>query len=533
MLGERRDLRQVGDAEHLAAPRRAPQPLADRACRLAADAGVDLVEHERRATRPRPRPSSARASRATARRPRRRRARARPARPGSARAGTRLARRRVGPDLVARLERDLEATRPPSRAPPARRAPAWPASAPPCARALPSVAASSSRSPRASASAASARSVATSACSSASRSARQRSAWASTASTLPPCLRSSRSYSSSRSSTSSQPAGIGLEALAVAAQLRTEVLGLQPQAAQPLRQRVQLGIDARRRPRPAARPPPARPRRRPRRPPARSPRPRRQRPPAARPRRAAARARPAASACSSSLGSELLDLLDLEREQVEVAIARAGALAQLAQLALQPRARARARRPGRSRSAQMLGAAEAVQQLQLRRGERQPPVLVLAEERDHAPAQRLQVRGRRRAALHERARAPLGPDAASQHDLLERRRRCARAGRPAPARRAGPAAARTPPRRTPRGARAHDPRARLAAEQQVERVGEHGLAGARLARERVQPRAGPQLGPIDQQQVLDPQLDKHAVRSTSAPRRSGRGFTLRAVAVRL
>src|SRR3954453_11250514 len=46
-LGERRDLRQVRDAEHLtAAPERA-QLLAHGASGVTANAGVDLVEHER------------------------------------------------------------------------------------------------------------------------------------------------------------------------------------------------------------------------------------------------------------------------------------------------------------------------------------------------------------------------------------------------------------------------------------------------------------------------------------------------------
>ncbi len=49
------------------------------------------------------------------------------------------------------------------------------------------------------------------------------------------------------------------------------------------------------------------------------------------------------------------------------------------------------------------------------------------------------------------------------------------------------------------GARAHDPRSRAPAEQQVERVSEHGLARAGLAGEHVQPRRKPQLGLLDQQ----------------------------------
>ena len=46
-LRERGDLRQVGDAEHLALLAEAAQPFAHRARRLASDTGVDLVEHER------------------------------------------------------------------------------------------------------------------------------------------------------------------------------------------------------------------------------------------------------------------------------------------------------------------------------------------------------------------------------------------------------------------------------------------------------------------------------------------------------
>ena len=56
-----------------------------------------------------------------------------------------------------------------------------------------------------------------------------------------------------------------------------------------------------------------------------------------------------------------------------------------------------------------------------------------------------------------------------------------------------------------------DLRARLAAHQQVERVGEDGLPGPGLAGDRVQALAEAQLGPLDQQQVLDPQLAQHAL----------------------
>jgi len=56
---------------------------------------------------------------------------------------------------------------------------------------------------------------------------------------------------------------------------------------------------------------------------------------------------------------------------------------------------------------------------------------------------------------------------------------------------------------------------RATSEQQVERVGEHRLAGARLAREHVQPGRQPQLRALDQQEVLDVQLLDHAGRCSS------------------
>ena len=47
-VGERRDLRQVGDHDHLGQPGQPGQAPADLHRRPAADAGVDLIEHERR-----------------------------------------------------------------------------------------------------------------------------------------------------------------------------------------------------------------------------------------------------------------------------------------------------------------------------------------------------------------------------------------------------------------------------------------------------------------------------------------------------
>ena len=70
-IGEAGDLRQVRHDEHLAVPREARESPADREPGLSADAGVDLVEDERRARRRgRPARCGTRASCARARRPR-------------------------------------------------------------------------------------------------------------------------------------------------------------------------------------------------------------------------------------------------------------------------------------------------------------------------------------------------------------------------------------------------------------------------------------------------------------------------------
>ena len=143
-------------------------------------------------------------------------------------------------------------------------------------------------------------------------------------------------------------------------------------------------------------------------------------------------------------------------------------------------------------------------------------MLVLAVEREQRAAELAQVGRRGAAAAEVGARAALGADAAGEHELL------GVLGQPVAER----VAQRVGQREHAldvglRRAGAHDPGARLAAEQQVERVREHGLARAGLAGEHVQ--AGPeaQLGPLDQQEVLDAQLVQHAAGCTSGSRRTG------------
>ncbi len=52
-------------------------------------------------------------------------------------------------------------------------------------------------------------------------------------------------------------------------------------------------------------------------------------------------------------------------------------------------------------------------------------------------------------------------------------------------------------------------------------MGEDRLAGAGLARDRGQPRAEPQLGAVDQQQILDSQLE--STRTCLPPKADGAG----------
>jgi hypothetical protein len=228
----------------------------------------------------------------------------------------------------------------------------------------------------------------------------------------------------------------------------------------------------------------------------------------------------------------VVDLLQLPLEQVQLPVARAGAGLELlhrgAQLPLAPVGRAEGRQPRGMRIT-----AEAVQDLQLRRGQRQLAVLVLAVERQQRTADVAEV-GRRGAPTAEvGARAPLGAHAPGQHDLLgilgqaltdQRAQRVGIGEHPLDIGLGGPGT--------------NDPRARLAAQQQVQRVRQHGLAGPRLARQDVE--AGPeaQLGPFDEQQVLDAELFQHeggcttGVRRSGSPRRRLRRNLRRVVAVR-
>ena len=223
-------------------------------------------------------------------------------------------------------------------------------------------------------------------------------ACASTAASVPPCLRFRRSKSVEARLDLLEAPGLAVDRLGVAAQLGAQVVGLEPQAAQALGQGVELGVHAghaveqplglgQQRPRPALVGI------------------RRERLRAARGRRA----QRVEVAQPPALGLELavlavtqlrrLDLAQLPLEQVELAVARTGELAQRLELGLQVPG-ARERRRERGAALRLLGAAEAVEDVELRRGQRQAPVLVLAVEREQG--------GRRRRAgpARDAARPP-------------------------------------------------------------------------------------------------------------------------------
>ena len=245
-----------------------------------------------------------------------------------------------------------------------------------------------------------------------------------------------------------EPAGLGLERVGVAPQLRAEVLRLEAQGREPLGQGIELRVGARHGLGEALGP--REQRGHPRLVAARRDR---LRPGARGGEQAVELAQPRALRHERRLlllaRVELLDLLDLERQQVEVTVARAGALAQLGQRALQL-AHPGVRGAQCGAQLELLAPAEAVQQVELRRGEREPPVLVLPEEGDHPAAERLEVGCRGGAALHERARAALGADPPGEHDLVELLPHALAQVGELGLRRAAPAAARTrPPRRPP------------------------------------------------------------------------------------
>src|SRR5438128_5890391 len=206
-------------------------------------------------------------------------------------------------------------------------------------------------------------------------------------------------------------------------------------------------------------------------------------------------------------------------EQLELALTRALTLVELGQLRPQPR-HLRAARRASPEARGVLGAAQAVEQLELGGGNRELAMLVLPVEANESGADLPHLAHGDRAPVQVRARAAIRAHPPGQHQLLG-------------AWREPLADARLERRLTLLqsedalhvrllSARPHDARARATPQQQIERVSEHRLAGPGLAREHVQARRQAQLGLLYQQQVLDAQLAQHRAIPSSAPRRSAR-----------
>ncbi len=243
-----------------------------------------------------------------------------------------------------------------------------------------SFAATSARRPSAPAIRASSSAATSPAFSSRSISARQRSACSSTLSIVPPCFRFRRSNASRRSSTASRRPGSAVDPVEVAAQVARRIVELERRRPHAFRERIQLGVDAgrgvearlglgQRRACAAVLVGAADRRERPGRP----------------------GAQPLGVSQEPALGLERrplvgirrrgVDLGELEAHQVQVALATALALAQLGELARERHRLAVGLAVGLAQP-QQRRAARAVEDLELRRGEHQAPVLVLAVERE-------------------------------------------------------------------------------------------------------------------------------------------------------
>ncbi len=213
-----------------------------------------------------------------------------------------------------------------------------------------------------------------------------------------------------------------------------------------------------------------------------------------------------------------IDLVELEAHQVEVALPRALPVRQFGQLALGVAHGAMGGAVGLAKL-QVSRPGEPVEDVQLGRAQREAAMLVLAEEREEPGAQELQVGHARGAALDVGARAPRRADPPGDDQL---RRVLGK-----PLGQLGQLGVFPKPRRHLEDAldvrlaraRPDDLGARLAAHQEIERVREHGLSRAGLARDRVQTRPQPELSALDQEEVLDSQLEQHPYTDSGRRRR--------------
>jgi len=145
----------------------------------------------------------------------------------------------------------------------------------------------------------------------------------------------------------------------------------------------------------------------------------------------------------------------------------------------------------------------------------QPSLLVLAVEDEKLPGDPSQVTDRRAAACDQGFRPSVGADPAREHQLL------GVLGQPLRELRAQLGVEREDTLDVSLdGAGAHYPLPRAGPEEQIDGVGENRLARTGLTGEHVQTGREPQLGALDDEQVLDPQFQQHCHGLTSARRRS-------------
>ena len=159
----------------------------------------------------------------------------------------------------------------------------------------------------------------------------------------------------------------------------------------------------------------------------------------------------------------------------------------------------------------MGGAAIRVQDLELGGRKRQLSMLMLAVESQQLPTKGFQVGGRGGAAGNEGAGTTARRNAPAKHHFIGPIRQPLGDLRHLGLVEQILGKVEDPLDPGLLGPRPDDLGTRLAAHQQIERMGKHGLSRSRLAGNCIEPFTKPQLRPLDQEQVLDSQLAEHAL----------------------
>ncbi|CAB4876509.1 unannotated protein [freshwater metagenome] len=199
----------------------------------------------------------------------------------------------------------------------------------------------------------------------------------------------------------------------------------------------------------------------------------------------------------------VVDLRHLKGEEVKLSLTRTGESVEFLKA---PLGGAHLRVGGRAGSTTdgLLGPAERIEQLELRRGERQPPVLMLPVEREQQLGDLAQIGGGRRPATDQRTGSSLSADPPCEDELLS-------VGRKTVAEQLAQLLRKIEDTLDVGLLRtgAHDSRASLASKQKVERVREDRLPSTGLAGQDVETGRKLHLGMLDQQQILNAKLVKH------------------------